>query len=86
MERFLAYLAREKIFKPRLEEQFVSDLHAADLKLGLRRNMAKVWSVSDDDPMEASATIVVVEGWCHSHLIYLKGQSWSKLNCIWTAS
>ena len=86
MGRLLAYIAREESLKPWLEEQFISDLYAADLKLGLRRDMAKVWSMSDEDPMEAAATIVVVEGWCLRHLIYLKSQRWSKLNCKWTAS
>ena len=48
--------------------------------------MAKVWNLSDEDPMEAAATIMVVEGWCLRHLIHLKGQKWSQLNCKWTAS
>ena len=86
VERLLAYLAREESLKPWLEEQFMSDLYAADLKLGMRRDMAKVWSVRDEDPMEAAATIVVVEGWCLRHLVFLKGQRWSQQNVKWTAS
>ena len=86
MEQLLAYRAREESLKPWLEEQIINDLYVADLKLSLRRDMAKVWSVRDEDPMEAAATIVVVEGWCLRHLIYLKGQRWSTLNCKWTAS
>ena len=69
-----------------MEEQFISSMYAADLKLGLRRDMEKVWSVSDKDPMMAAATIVVVEGWCLRHLILLKGQRWSQRNCNWAAS
>ena len=48
--------------------------------------MATVWSVRDEDLMEAAATIVVFEGWCLRHLIYLKGQRWSTQNCKWTTS
>ena len=44
MERLLANLARYESLTPWLEEQFVSGIYAADLKLGLRRDMAKVWS------------------------------------------
>ena len=81
-----AYLDHEESLKPWLEEQFVSDIYAADLKLGLCRDMAKVWSVREEDPMEAAATIVAMEGWCLRHIIYLKGQQWSQLNCTSTAS
>ena len=62
MEQTLAFLAREESLNPWLEEQFTSSLYAADLKLGLRRDMAKVWSVSNEEPLEATATIVLVEG------------------------
>ena len=61
-------------------------MYAADLKLDLRWDMTKVWSMSDEDLMEPAATIVAVEGWCLRHLICLKGQKWSQLNCKWTAS
>ena len=37
-------------------------LYQADLKLGLRQDMVKVWVVRVEDPMEAAATIVAVEG------------------------
>ena len=37
MGQYLAYPYREESLKPWLEEQFISDLYAADLKLGLRR-------------------------------------------------
>ena len=42
VERLLAYLSRKESLKPSLEEQFISDLYVADLKLGLRRDMVKV--------------------------------------------
>ena len=42
VERLLAYLAREECLEPWLEEQFIGDLYAADLKLGPRRDMGKV--------------------------------------------
>ena len=86
MEQFLAYLIHEDSLKPWLEEQFVSDMNAANLKLSLRRGMATVWGVRDEAPMEAAATIVAVEGWCLRRLIYIKGQRLSQLNCKWTAS
>ena len=86
IEQFLAYLSREESLKPWLEEQFVSDLYAADLNPGLRRDMAKIGSVSEEVPMAAAATIVVVEGWCLRHLIFLQGQRWSQRNCNWIAS
>ena len=86
MEPLLVYIDREESLKLWLEEQLVNELYEADLKLGLRRDMAKVWSVSDEDPIEAAATIVLVEGWCLRHLIYLEGQRWSQLNCKWIAS
>ena len=71
-ERLLAFLEQEGSLKPWLEEHFVRDLNAADFKL-LRRDMAKVWSESDEDPMAAADTIVVVEDWCFRHLIFLQG-------------
>ena len=61
MERFLAYLVHEESLKPWWGEHYVNDLYAADLKLGCHRDMTKVWSVRDEDPMEAAATIVAVE-------------------------
>ena len=45
-----------------MEQQFISALCAADPKLGLRRDIAKIWNVIEKDPMEATTTIVVVEG------------------------
>ena len=79
-EQFIAYLARNEIQKPWMDEQFVCDLYAADLKLGLHRGMAKVWSGKEEGPMEAAATLVAVEGWCLHCLIFLKGRKWSQLN------
>ena len=86
MERFQAYVAHQESLKPWLKEQFISSLYAAYLTLGLRRDIAKVWSVSDEAPMAAAATIVVVEGWYLCHLIFLKGQRWSQRTCNWIAS
>ena len=63
MEQFLAYLAREKSLKHWLDEQYISALYDADVKLGLRRDVVKVWNVSEEDPIEAAATIEGVEGW-----------------------
>ena len=74
MQPLLVYIDREVSRKPWLEEQFFNDLYDTDLKLGLRRDMTKVWSISDEDPKEAAATIVLVDGWRLRHLIYLKGQ------------
>ena len=59
MELNLTYLAREESLKPLLEEQFTSSLYAADPKLGLCRDLAKVWNVSDEDPVAATTTIAV---------------------------
>ena len=47
----LAYLAREESPKHGFEVQFASDFYAAILMLGLQRDMVKVCSVSNKDPI-----------------------------------
>ena len=43
--------------------QFTEDLHEEDLCLGMRPDMAMLWSVKGEDPLEAAGTIIVLEGW-----------------------
>ena len=57
-----------------LEAQFTADLYGADLRLGMRPNMALLWCVKDENPLEAAGTIIVLEGWCLRHLAYIQGQ------------
>ena len=51
MEQTLDYLIHKESLKPWLEEQFVSDLCAVDLKFGLRRDTAIMWCVIEEDSL-----------------------------------
>ena len=62
-EHYTTYLAQEDNMTLWLEVQFTADLYEADLRLGMRPNMALLWSVNSECPLEAAGTIVVLEGW-----------------------
>ena len=58
-ERFEVYLARDDSLLSWLEELLAIELYATVFKFGLNRDMAIVLSVSAEDLMETTATIVV---------------------------
>ena len=72
-EHYSAYLAEDDTMNRWVEAQFTDDLYKADLRLGIRPDMALLWCVKNEDPLEAAETIVVLEGWCLRHLTFIQG-------------
>ena len=58
-EHYTAYRTQEDSMTPWLELQFTEDLYEADLSLGMRPDMALLWSVKGEGLLEAAGTIVV---------------------------
>ena len=44
------------------------------MRLGMRPYIPILWCIPVEDPLEADATIVVLEGWYIHHLIFLQGK------------
>ena len=40
----------------------------------MRPDMALLWSVKGEGPLEAPGTIIVLEGWCLRHLTFIQGR------------
>ena len=73
-EHYPAYYAEEDTMNRRREVQFTNDLYKEDLRIGMRPDMAMLWSVKGEGLLEATGTIVVLEGWCLRHLTFIQGR------------
>ena len=74
MEHYSVDLVEDDVINCWVKAQFTEDLHEADLCIGMRPNVALLWSVKGEGLLEAAGIIIVLEGCCLRHLTFIQGR------------